>query len=385
MLCRGRALRRRSAIITNVRVKGSEKAGEVFVTALADEPRPADEQAERLYAAVADVLRRENARPLLERVFGTDEALAKAGDPRRDALGDLVDEVPPVLLSVPEGPKGALSAVQVHAIRTDEPLAVLTEDDVPCGRMLPANGLGYVALSGLTALEAGANTDQARTIFDRASTLLRRLGGSMESVARTWLWLGDILDWYDEFNATRNRFFTECGLIDPSGTDRRLPASTGIGVGPTGAAACALDVVAMIGRDARIECYHAAGMQQCAYEYGSAFSRVSRAKTPGGASVYVSGTAAIDEAGATVHVGDAKAQIEMTVENVRACLRDMDCPDTDVVQAIAYSKTPEIQAMFDRDYAANLPWPCISVIGDVCRDDLLFEVEAMGCPGAKAL
>jgi len=381
--CGGRAPRRRSAIVTHVRVKGSDNAAEVFVTAISETSRPADEQAELLYTAVADVLRRENARLLIERAFGTDDALSHAADARKAALADLDDGVPPVLLSVPEGPNGPLSAVQAHAIRTDEPCNILTEDNKPCGRILGANGLGYVALSGLTAPEAGANVDQAQAIFTRAANVLRRLGSSMQSVARTWLWLGNILDWYDDFNTARNQFFTECGLIDTSGTDRRLPASTGIGIGPTGPAACALDVVAMIGQEASVECYHAAGMQQCAYEYGSAFSRVSRAKTPAGASVYVSGTAAIDEAGVTVHVGDARGQIDMTVENVRACLRDMDCPDTEVVQAIAYSKTPEIQALFDREYAPRIPWPCISVISDVCRDDLLFEIEAMGCPGAK--
>jgi enamine deaminase RidA (YjgF/YER057c/UK114 family) len=98
--------------------------------------------------------------------------------------------------------------------------------------------------------------------------------------------------------------------------------------------------------------------------------------------VYVSGTAAIDPSGATVHVGDAAGQIAVTVENVRAVFRDMGCGDSDVVQAIVYSKTPEVERVFLQQYG-KLGWPLVSVIADVCRDDLLFEVEAMGCPGAK--
>ncbi|MEA3368196.1 MAG: hypothetical protein U9R68_08800 [Planctomycetota bacterium] len=320
-----------------------------------------------------------------ERVFGTEQAVHAAADVRASVYGDLDDGVPPDLLSVPEGAHGPLSAVQVHAIQSEERPAVLTENDRPCGRMLGTGGVGYIVLSGLTAPEAGTNADQARAVFQKAANVLRRIGGSMESVARTWLWLSDILSWYDAFNSVRSRFFTESGLIDADSARTRLPASTGIGVGPAGAAACALDLIALIGPKASVSFYQAAGMQECAYEYGSAFSRVARADTPGGASVYVSGTAAIDEAGQTQHVGDAAGQIKMTLANVRAALRDMKCSDADVVHAIAYSKTPEIQALFDREYAHQLGWPCVSVLGDICRDDLLFEVEATAFAGAQPL
>jgi enamine deaminase RidA (YjgF/YER057c/UK114 family) len=354
----------------------------VFVTATPAQARPAAEQAATLLAEVAEVLKREGAWPVQERFFGTEPAVRAAAEAHATAYGDLADGVPPELLTVPEGPNGALSAVQVHAIQTDEQPAVLADNDRPCGRMLNLGNVAYVVLSGLTAPEAGSNTDQARTLFERASHLLRRVGGSMESVIRTWLWLGDILAWYDAFNTVRNQFFKEAGLIDGSGRTR-LPASTGIGVGPAGDAVCALDVVALIGPKASLSYYHAAGMQESAYEYGSAFSRVAKAATPGGTSVYVSGTAAIDEAGLTRHVGDAAAQIDMTLANVRAALKDMECSDADVVHAIAYSKTPEIQALFDREYAPALGWPCVSVLSDVCRDDLLFELEATACPAAR--
>ena len=134
-------------------------------------------------------------------------------------------------------------------------------------------------------------------------------------------------------------------------------------------------------RDA-IEYFNAAGHQQSAYHYGSAFSRSARAATPAGKTVYVSGTAAIDEQGRTCHVGDARAQIEMTLANARAVLANMDCRDDDVVHAIAYSKTPAVEAVF-RELRRDLTWPCVSVLGDICRDELLFEIEATACPGAQ--
>jgi len=288
-----------------------------------------------------------------------------------------------VLLSVPAGPYGGLCGVQVHGVSCKEAPTVLRYDAALCGRRLDVGELGYLALSGVVAPEAGADTDQARSIFERAASILREAGADMFAVARTWLWLKNILGWYDAFNGVRSTFFRECGIIEGRRYENRLPASTGIGVGPAGRALCALDLIATVGQKASIKYYRAAGMQQPPFEYGSAFSRAATAQTPAGKTVYVSGTAAIDEAGITQHVGDAKAQVDMTITNVQAVLRDMNCTDADVVHAIAYSKTPQIQERFHRDWG-DLGWPFISVISDVCRDDLLFEVEATACPGAQA-
>jgi enamine deaminase RidA (YjgF/YER057c/UK114 family) len=91
--------------------------------------------------------------------------------------------------------------------------------------------------------------------------------------------------------------------------------------------------------------------------------------------VFVSGTAAIDEAGRTCCPGDAPGQIRMTLENVLAVLSDMRCSPRDVVQAMAYCKTPAVAERFAADFQATLSWPWVVVVCDICRDDLLFEVE----------
>jgi enamine deaminase RidA (YjgF/YER057c/UK114 family) len=373
---------RRPATNLSVRINESASASEVFVTASPEGSRPLQEQAREVFGAVAETLRREKARILQERIFGVEGALDAILPVRSAAYGDLDDGGPPVLLSVPEGPQGMLAGVQVHAVRAAPGPKVFRCGKKGCGRMLKVGGYDYVALSGLAAPDAGAGPAQARAIFEKAEAALRRVGGNMFSVARTWLWLGDILSWYGEFNRVRSGFFTERGLLDGDPQHSRLPASTGIGVGPAGGARCALDVIAVIGQEAGIEYFRAAGKQQCAYQYGSAFSRVARATTPGGRTVYVSGTAAIDEAGKTQHVGDAAGQIKMTIDNVRAALNNVGCTDADVVYAIIYSKTPEVEKVFRRQWA-DLAWPCVSVLSDICRDDLLFEVEAAACPGAR--
>lgn len=357
---------------------------EVFITATPTKARSVKDQATALFSEVRDALRKHGARILQERIFGTEEAMREALPARAAVYGDLDDGVPPLLLAVPAGPLGGISGVQIHAIGGHRVPKPIRYGGSVCGRFVNTGDLGYIALSGLAAPGGGANTDQARAIFARADSILHQMDTSMGAVARTWLWLKGILTWYDGFNAARSRFFRECGIIEGGRHENRLPASTGIGVGPAGEAQCALDVIATIGKGACVEYFRAAGMQQPPLEYGSAFSRAARAVTPAGKTVYVSGTAAIDEAGVTRHVDDPKGQVDMTVANVRAVLRDMGCTDADVVHAIVYSKTPAVQEIFHRDWA-DLGWPCISVVSDVCRDDLLFEVEATACPGAKAL
>jgi enamine deaminase RidA (YjgF/YER057c/UK114 family) len=205
-------------------------------------------------------------------------------------------------------------------------------------------------------------------------------GASLFDVARTWLWMDDVLAWYPQLNQVRNTYFTEKGLFARPGS---MPASTGIGVSPRGGR-IALDFLAAWGAPATVQRFHAIGNQQSAYEYGSAFARASQVQTPGGTTVFCSGTAAIDAAGKTCHLGDIPAQVAMTIDNVRAVLRDMHCLDSDVVQAMAYCATPAVAEHFVAEHRDGLNWPILTMLGDVCRGDLLFEIEVTACPGARS-
>jgi enamine deaminase RidA (YjgF/YER057c/UK114 family) len=143
-----------------------------------------------------------------------------------------------------------------------------------------------------------------------------------------------------------------------------------------------MDLTAVLEPADSIQFLGAVGKQQCALEYGSAFSRASRCVTPAGETVFVSGTASIDASGTTTNVGDASGQINTTIDNVRAVLRDMNAADGDVVQTIAYCKTTEIEEIFNT-VKDNLPWPWVTMICDICRPDLLFEIEATAIPGKR--
>jgi len=132
----------------------------------------------------------------------------------------------------------------------------------------------------------------------------------------------------------------------------------------------------VLGDDSGVALHNACGRQRSAYNYGSAFSRAATAPTAAGRACYVSGTASIDAEGRTTHLGDAAAQTGETIVNVRAVLNDLGFVDDDVVQAIVYCKTPEIEREFHAR-SERLPWPHFTAVAPVCRDDLLIEIEAL--------
>jgi len=358
----------------DTRIIKSKEVLEGYITATPSPNLPVEQQVKELFSGIKDALNSQNMRLLQERVFGTQNALRVARSTRAEVYGPLDDGLEPSWLLVPAGITGQIAGVQVHAISGGWPPELLRLGDTPCGRIYhqPGGG-GYMTLSNITAPEQTEPVKQARLVFEKAESVLKQVNADMLLVPRTWMWLADILSWYDDFNAVRNQFFIEHGLIINGGPNR-MPASTGIGIGPNNGAVCGMDLAAVLEPKNPIEYLDVAGNQNSALDYGSAFSRASKACTPAGTTVYVSGTASISADGRTIHINDAQAQVETTIENLRAVLGQMNCRDDQVVQAIAYCKTTAVEKLFLEKWA-DLSWPNMTAIADVCRPELLFEME----------
>jgi enamine deaminase RidA (YjgF/YER057c/UK114 family) len=365
----------------DVRAVESPQAMEMYVTATPSASASLSQQGREAFGGIGDVLREHRAWICQERVFAPQGALETLAPIRAQAYGELADPVGPSWLVAP-GSQRRIAGVQVHAIRGLPRPRPLPSATGAYGRVFELDGCRWVTASGLSAPEAGSPAQQARATFHKAQALLARAGADMRSVARTWIFMDDILGWYSQFNQARTGFFRDCGVIGGRRVRGRLPASTGIGVSPARGGKCLLDLFAVVGGQGTVKRYHAAGKQQSAYEYGSAFSRASQIRSPAGQTVFVSGTAAIDATGASCFPGDPAAQIRMTIENALAVLAEMNCRPADVVQAVAYCANPRVRKLFETRSAAQLPWPWVTLIGDICRADLLFEIEVTACPGA---
>ena len=374
-----------SSLAVGLRTVSAPRAAEFHLTIAPDVTLSPHLQAGALYHNLRQLLEDSRAHILSERIFATQAAMAETLSERRIILGRLDDGVGPTRIIIPTGMSGEIAGIQVHAVaagagHAPAPVA-LSAGSHPQGRKLEIDGQSWLMLSEVCSPDA-VNlpvADQAAAMFEAAGQMLKQNGADMRSVARTWLWLDDICAWYGDFNAARTTFFKRHGLIRPDGSRPRLPASTGIGVGNAAGRACVLDVLALPGGESRIRFLEAAGHQNSAYAYGSAFSRAAIVPMPAGDMLFVSGTAAIDAQGRTEHVGDIRLQIEATIHHIRALMAQAGCADENVLSALVYCKTPLVQQAF-HVHCRDLVWPSISMVAEVCRSDLLFEIELIAGP-----
>jgi enamine deaminase RidA (YjgF/YER057c/UK114 family) len=122
-----------------------------------------------------------------------------------------------------------------------------------------------------------------------------------------------------------------------------------------------------------------------AYERPSSFSRGIRLDLPGSTMLFLSGTASIDERGATLHVGDFAAQCLRTYRNLSRLLECEGADWRDVVRTTCYLRDIErdyatfnqLRTWFLGSAGCN-PLPASTAIqARLCRTDLLVEIEAI--------
>jgi enamine deaminase RidA (YjgF/YER057c/UK114 family) len=95
--------------------------------------------------------------------------------------------------------------------------------------------------------------------------------------------------------------------------------------------------------------------------------------------VYISGTASINSAGESVHVGDAEMQSLETLMCIAAILAEQGASLQDVTSATLYCKDRNAWDAWNRvTRLLQIPtFPKICVLADVCRHDLLVEMEVV--------
>ena len=345
--------------------------------------RDVESAAAEAYAAIDSLLRERGAVPVQERVFAELQAAPALARGRARAVGGAAEwAVPPTCVEGAPVGRGGLAGIHVIAARGTSRL-VAEGDRVyghevqsPAARVLGLSDVGRRASGRLAAGPA----EDAGAAIDAAEDLLAREGFSFRDVARTWFYLRDILDWYGPFNAVRNAAFRRMGLAGAGG-DGQIPASTGIEGRNHRGGWCALDLLGVRPRNGgRLEVKRLHNRKQSeATEYGSAFARAMAVVLGDARYIFVSGTASIDDRGATVHAGDFGTQARYTLEAVKALLEGAGASLADVGQATAFLANPSDGRSCERiiERSGLREAPLVTTVADVCRDDLLFEIDAI--------
>ena len=312
-----------------------------------------------LHGRVAEVARRTGAQVVHEVLFGFDGGAE--GRP---------------LTRVGDVPAYPAEAAAVHA--------TLVKGGNGGARVRPGIGSASVArwrsdaaefclLSNVQAADMGGSSEsQARQVCERIEADLQAAGMAMRFVVRTWFYLDRITDWYETFNRVRTEFYRNRGM-----TDGHAPASTGVGAALSHGKAVVADVLAVRPTGGGVTVAPVTSPLQCpAQEYGSSFSRAVEIAGAGARTLLISGTASIGADGRTVHPGDTSAQIRRTLEVVEAILESKRMGWNDVTRSVAYLADIGERRLWERHRGdKGMSFPAAVTQCDICRRDLLFEIE----------
>jgi enamine deaminase RidA (YjgF/YER057c/UK114 family) len=374
----------------------------VFVAAVARQGTNIRQQAEDALRTIERLIKEESAPGsiVMQSVFLRDLADEAAC---REVMRDFYGKEVPATTYIPQPPcEGKLLAIEalgvgggqgeVEIIRKGEQTVITRHD-----------GIAWVHVAHVHPKSAeGSVYDRTLSAFRWADELLAAAGFRFEEVVRTWLYLGDITGMegqaqrYRELNRARADFYRDlkfaAGLARSGGDKPVFPASTGIGAG---------------GKDVTISCIamradrpgvmlvplenpRQTSAFDYAHQYGSEspkFCRAMAVAVGDYATTFVSGTASIT-ASETRHLDDVRRQTLETLDNIEALiaaenfsghgLAGFGATLGDLALARVYLKRHEDYAQARAICESRLgELPTIYAVGDICRSELLVEIEGI--------
>lgn len=375
----------------------------VFAAATPRSGAALEEQAHDALRTIEAVIQEEGTRGSIvhQAVFLADY---NQTDACRKIMRDFYGDQMPATAYVPQHPcNGKLLSIEALGVgkgKGDVTIQRISDQLVLAGH----NGIAWVHCAQIVPeIESQGVYDRSINAFAQMKTLLANAGVRFDQIIRTWLYLGGIVEGdgdeqrYKELNRARTDFFegtqflANC-LIPGRNGQAIFPASTGIGtdnrdvmMGCIALATDRTDILATPLENPR---------QVSAFDYAARYSpkspkfaRAMALSCGNYATILISGTASITQQ-ETQHLGDAARQTRETLDNIAALiseenLRHHGLPglgtsldslalvrvyikrqeDYEKVRAVCESRLGEL--------------PTIYAIADVCRPDLLVEIEGM--------
>jgi enamine deaminase RidA (YjgF/YER057c/UK114 family) len=262
--------------------------------------------------------------------------------------------------------------VEMRGLRRSPGSALMLEHPAPGITVMACrDGRATIHRAWVAVSRSGASATATAGLFRAFDDALRELAIPPRHVTRTWLYLDDIANSYDDLNAARDEYFDKWKLP-------LLPASTGIGATLDGATVTALlETTSVDGSNPA--CEVTASMQCSPTEYGPRFARANTWMMNGQQYLNVSGISSIDEHGRSLVSSDSSTTVEFAMSSAAELLqRAGGFTFADVTSARAYA-TPEVAADAFGHYRAaaeGLTPNCLEVTGRICRPELTFEFEA---------
>jgi enamine deaminase RidA (YjgF/YER057c/UK114 family) len=365
----GRSMEKRVLPAMQVITLARQSHRELFITAVPHDGRSAETMLDEIAAALRD----SRAHIVSQEVFG----ISTPGVQDMQALSRALGSISWPVTSVGPASEAArgIGGTQIWSV-SGVPVERLNLNGRLVGSVFEDDYARYCRLGNLLPTGLSRPRDeQASEVLELMEAALHAADMEFSHVVRTWFYNDDILSWYGDFNQVRNGFFTSRHVFDSL-----LPASTAVGApiaAGTGAALVS-GLLAVKAKEAKVRAIAVPSpLQGAAREYGSSFSRAVELVVPDHRRLLVSGTASISPEGDTAHVGNVDAQVGRTLDVVNAILESRGMGWADVVRGVAHFKRAEDAPAFQHCCNANQigPLPVVLAQSEICRPDLLFELE----------
>jgi enamine deaminase RidA (YjgF/YER057c/UK114 family) len=337
---------------------------------------------EKVFSKLFEYIKNDNLLILQEKIYGLFSDRKKIISVRNNIKIDEKSIAPITFIEGAPCIGGMLAGIHIIAISFDPAKAdvkAIEYNKKPVGKIFETKAFKEIFLSGISDYKkSDSPKEQASFMFYKVKKILEKEGCDIDKIIRTWIYFPRLLDWYDDFNEARTECFKKFGLI--SDDTSYLPASTGIQGKRFDKEECFMDVFAFIPKDNTQKISIMKNIRQNeAYEYGSSFSRGMKISDGKISQLHISGTASIDTAGKTIYEGDIQGQIIETLLNIASLLEKENSHLKNITIATVYCKNTEVyekaKKMIKSFDLESIPF--IFVFADVCREELLFEIDAI--------
>jgi enamine deaminase RidA (YjgF/YER057c/UK114 family) len=327
----------------------------------------------------------------------------RAIDECQQIMREFYRDEPPATSYIPQHPcQGKLLAIEALGIgrRPGE-----VEIERPSDHLVIARhgGVSWVhATQVLPQTDAAGVYDRAISGFQSMEQSLAGVGVRFDQVIRTWLYLGDIVgpegqtQRYKELNRARSDFYRKfrffAGRMPPGFDGEVYPASTGIG---TDNRDVLMSCIALVTDRKDVVLTPLENPQQTsAFSYSAdygpkspKFARAIALSCGSCATIFISGTASITGSESR-HPDDVEAQTRQTLENIEALISEdnfrrhgmpgLGATLADLALARVYIKRQDDYRKSRAECEKMLgELPTIYAIADVCRPELLVEIEGI--------
>ncbi|MDR0522632.1 MAG: hypothetical protein LBH00_12395 [Planctomycetaceae bacterium] len=323
----------------------------------------------------------------------------------RQIASEMLSFPPGAVMYVPQAPaSGKVIAVEIWAI-SEKPAV---RHKVVCSTPLPErvtiiefDGMRWFFGGGFHAEPSCVGAyNRSLSAFGQLGKQLKKNKFRLDQVIRTWIYQGHLVlpegktQRYKELNRARTDFFGKTQFLTKHLPKPYrgvvYPASTGIGADDADV------VIGAVAFDTKRKDVIVVPLenpnQTSAFDYGKVyspqspkFSRAMAVQADGGCLIYVSGTASITNSESR-YPEDPVKQTEQTLDNIAALISGsnlarhgiggFECSLCNMECVRVYVKRPAELAAVRAVCEQRLPdVPILYVIADVCRPELLVEIE----------